>query len=175
MEKETKKTEQKSAFSGKKIVVLVGVLVILIIAAVVIWKMQQPKNQPDPVTSGETTDVTMMEIETPYGTLKYPSTYEDVLVCEETKEGDAVIEAFYSNVFEEKVELFTVYFQKPEEGTMIGYIEKEDEKIAVSIEVSEQEPPADGTDSQKEKHSLMIDGVNDVIVSLASFEGYVEE
>lgn len=173
MEKNEDKLVKKKIIPSKKNIFMICILFILIVVALIL-KMQE-KKQEDFVSSGEPIEVTMLEIKTLYGNLKYPSTFKDIFVYEETIDGDVVIEDFYSMVSDEKIKMFTVYFCKPEVGTLLGYIQKDGEKIPVSIQMSENVLNEDYAENQKKTYYQMVDGVNDVIASITSFDAFIGE
>lgn len=173
MLKNEDKQERRKVLLGKKNIALILILCILVIVAFVLKTRE--KKQDSYVSSGEPTEVTMLEIKTPYGDLMYPSTFEEFLLYEETVDGDVVSEKFYSMLADKKTEMFTIYFGKPEEGTLIGYILENEENIPVSVQISENMLNEAYEENQKNTYHQMVDGVNDVIASLSAFETFVAE
>lgn len=178
------------------LIALVCVCVAIIVCLLVMWpKSESGNNTSEPVIDTEvmedkeitdqtqpavssvtdTDTVEMLEIETKYCILKYPAVWGDYLEVEENEENGVLTEIFYCCIDDKSVELFSVYFNAPETGNLIGYLTEGDNKVPCNVEFSDFVPEETWTEDEQNIYYGMGEGINEVMQSVMENEKYSEK
>ena len=118
--------------------------------------------------------IEMNEIDTPYCILKYPKEYFEYLYIEEIVENEVFSQKYYFEASNNKIELFTLYFNNKKIGYAIGSIKVGQDIIPFNIELSDYERDSLITDEEFDMVRNMQEAVNDIIQSFKENENYVE-
>jgi len=175
---------------GKIIGVIVLCIIVIVVIASILPKQEKINNtqtkeivdlkenngkiEKEENTLATVPEEEIIEFENPYCTLKYPAIWKSNLKYEESTEDGFFKGTFYFHSSNHEVEMFSIYFGNPELGTVLGYITKDEEKIPFSVDVKEYECDETWTEDEKELLNSMTDGVNEVIVSVTSSEGFIK-
>ena len=157
----------------KKNLTIIGAVLLIIavcMGGILLTKDQTPNN--DKSNLGE---IDALKVETKYGELYYPDTYED---CVETKINDenGYKVEFYGLVDgKEPQHIFDVCFNS-DDGDLLGYIDntKAEEIVNLSIDLIELDFDDSWTDDEMNFIYSMQDERNFVIDNLKRIDNYVE-
>lgn len=175
---------------NKNKIVILGLTVALAVSLtvnVVTWVLW-PKNQATnnmqhanttessttvPSTVKTQANVAMIDIDTPYGTLRYPAEYAEYLRYGSREENGIYMQIFYYLHGEETIEMFAVRFGNAESGTLIGSVEYEGQAVPCYITSSDFIPDETWSAEEDERYSAMLMAINDVIASVQVWENYI--
>ena len=158
--------------------ILAVALAISLTVNAVLWIMwpkdaaKSPMIDPVDTTTTTTAVKKMSDIETPYGTVQFPASFENVRHQATENDGTYTLTFSYTRG-EEVIEMFSVHFGNEGMGTLIGFVNKDG--VNVPFTVSSCEAPDDSAWSEQEKEhfkALMI-AVNDVIASVEAWENFL--
>ncbi len=125
--------------------------------------------------SSDTQEEKVILVETPYGNLSYPYTFEEILTWENEDDADVVRYVFYAIVDDERIAVFDISFTDQALGNanFLGEI-KNDDGTAVNVYFTAyDEIVIDGmTDDQKNIVYTAQETVNDVISSLYNISSF---
>lgn len=129
---------------------------------------------PD-VSTDETGEffIEMMDIETPYIVLKYPSQWLDFLETEENNENGVYSKSFYCKIGDRKIEMFSIYFGEIDFGTEIGYITVNGNVVKFSVDSTAFIPDDTWTDGEKKVFDAMSYGINHIIDSVVESKNFL--
>ena len=173
------KSPKRMGKKQRNLILMIGCVVLLIL--IVIALKLGNKNDTsiaEKVVGSEDNAIkagAMMEIDTPYGYLKYPQKFEKWIDIADTSDADELAITFYTSVTGDEVKMFTVCFGDEDKGEFIGYVTENDTKIPVTIEVFQEEIDDNISEDKMETYYDMVDGVNEILKSIMNFETYTEE
>lgn len=157
------------------LVVFAVVLVVVLTACFFMLSKKDPNAEHYAPAIIYDESVAPLEFETPYCVMHYPSHWKDYIQVEEITEKDVLAEIFTCEISGNEYPLFTIYFGESAEGDRFGYITLEGEKIPVSVVCAPFSGDAKLTKEDETNLYAMMEGVNDVLQSIASAEGYTAE
>lgn len=146
--------------------VLCGALAAAVIGALIVSGGHGSGQAPDPDAA--------VEIQTAYGTLRFPEAYIDHLHHKETKEGQVTTEVFSMVLDEAEQELFHISFGDAEDDSTVGYLHTEQGLVAVSLYVAELDMEVFPDDEAREHYLQMRACVDTVLESITSDERFSE-
>ncbi len=129
-------------------------------------------SEPTHVTDA-TTDPAFFELETPYATLRYPMQWADRFRTEAVEENGVFSEVFYATVNGAERELYRVMFGDTDTGTLIGYLEVNEESVPFSVYTTSEMPDDTWSEEDTLTFQAMLASVNDVIESVTSLERFL--
>ncbi len=114
---------------------LVAILSLQVVILVKIGKPAEPveESEEDEVVK---VDVSVVQVDTPYGVLKYPSQWIDQMMVVDKKVDGVDTIIFSANLNGKVCDLFTVVFGGEEADGYVGYIKHNGTKISVGIKVA---------------------------------------
>ena len=163
-------------------VISVVVLVVFIVLTVYISSQISSKaNNSDSANSTlsnvessqlESENYEMLDIETDYCVLKYPSQWEKYLEVKDDTTDGVFTKTFLCNISNLNIKMFEIHFGKSEIGDLVGYITTGDEKTPVYVEYGEFS--GDNSLSKDDETIIyaMFEGVNDVVQSIKKSNGF---
>lgn len=117
-------------------------------------------------------EIDSFEIETEHCTLYYPLTWAEQIEVEFSEEAGYKVE-FWGNVDgKEAKHLFNICFNS-DDGDLLGYFEREDEVVNVSVERIDLDFDSDWTEEEQNQIYAMQEEMNYVIDMLNKDENYV--
>ena len=167
------KTNKKTS---KTTVVLIIIIVILALAlAAFAIQALLPSSSPSGssgVSAENTSKDPMVEIKTPYCTLEYPQRWKDSMSVKESEQNGVLAETFYAVISGKEYALYTVYFGDALSGDLYGYLPYEDTNVAVHIECHKLAESAGLSEEEAMQFYEMIEGVNEIALSISAAPGY---
>ncbi|MBE6763301.1 MAG: hypothetical protein E7553_02955 [Ruminococcaceae bacterium] len=114
----------------------------------------------------------MIGIETPYGTVKFPASFEGVRHQAGEQDGVYSVSFFYSHG-EEDIEVFAVHFGNEEKGTLIGHIDKDNILVPFTVTSCEGSVDEMWEEQEQERFRALMMAVNDVIASVEAWDNFL--
>ena len=112
-------------------------------------------------------DKERVSVETEYVTLRYSGIYEGKLTHSEAVQDGVAVEVFSTTVGGGQREMFRIYFNAETQGTVMGYITRGAEEIAVSYQVSEYEEDSFASAEEMDAYYELMDALQDVLSSVS--------
>lgn len=170
----------KQTWVSVVLAVALAVSVTINIMLCVVWPRDSsdvPTTDPVNTTTATATVATavhkdMIDIETPYGTVKYPSEFQQVRYQSSEHNGVYTLTFTYLHG-EDTVELFAAHFGDEEQGTLIGYVKKDDADIAFTVTSAQATQDDAWTTEEQEYYKSLMMSINDVIASVQAWDGFV--
>lgn len=163
--------------SGKKWMIAAAVIVIAALAAVLIFALNGNSEEDGiPMGKSSVAETADGEVETPVGTLVFPTEWADRVWTEDASSGDLYSEKFYSSVGKDEVLLFELSVGADGVGYRLG--SAPDETGAMQelwLNISVIEPESSWTEEQVSQINLLQSCVNDLIEQIRELDGFREE
>lgn len=127
------------------------------------------ENSGDP---GKVTDISTIEFQTPYCTLRYPEQWKDQVTVKKSAVDGGLTVTYCAVIAAKQYELFTVCFGESSKGELFGYLPGDGNIIPVYIECHKITEDAGLTEGEQALFYSMMEGVNEVSRSISSTAGY---
>ena len=166
------KTDKKITKTNLVLIIIIVILALALAAFVIKELLPSSSSSDADGSTGISAASPVAEIKTPYCTLKYPQRWEDSMSVKETEENGVLAEAFYAVISGEEYALYTVYFGDALVGDLYGYLPYEGANVAVHIECHKLTDSAGLSEEEAMQFYEMIEGVNEIALSISSAPGY---
>ena len=155
--------------------ILAVALAVSLTVNIVLW-IVWPKDGVPTVDPSDTTTTTvykdMIDIKTPYGTMKFPAAFDDVR--HEASEKDGVYTVSFSyHRDEEAMEMYAVHFGDEERGTLMGYVQQNGKDVPFTVTSTKEFAEVEWAEEEQDHIKALMMAVNDVIASVQQWEGFV--
>ena len=170
-------------------IVLAVMLVASLTVNIVFWAIWPDKTSENPViepvntttttssSAAPTTTTTIYKdltaINTPYGVVKFPTSFTDVRY-ESTEEDGVYTLSFRYVREEEEVEAFAVHFGDEEKGSLIGYVTYNDELVPFTVTSADAYVDEDWASEEQDYFKGLMMAINDVIASVQAWDSFSE-
>lgn len=144
--------------AGVLLVILVGLVLLLTL-------LPGEKNEFEPGATNASGEA-MVQIETPYAVLEFPAKWSDQLDYQGSEDNGVYTGNFYCCIGDQKLEIFRVYFNNAEAGSLIGFVDHDGKPVAFSVESFETEETDNWTEDERYIITGMTEGINDVITAV---------
>ena len=178
-DKEITKTIKNIAKTNKKtskttvVLIIIIVILALALAAFAIQALLSSSSASDAEDStGAAVENPTVGINTPYCTLEYPQRWKDSMSVKESEANGVLAETFYAVISGKEYALYTVYFGDTLVGDLYGYLPYEDTNVAVHIECHKLAESAGLSEEEAMQFYEMIEGVNEIALSISAAPGY---
>lgn len=132
--------------------------------------------QMEPETTVETTESEQVHtIETAYIPFRISDSFMQDISHQEITEGDIAMEIFCMKTADTPMELFRIYFNDRDSGTMIGNLNIGEKMIPVTVIVSEYSAEAFQDEEQMNRYYFVMDALSEVLLSVRSHSAFVYE
>lgn len=115
-----------------------------------------------------------IEIDTTYGTLKFPASMEENLRHKEVTEGNVTMEVFYMLLPKVERELFRIYYNAPSMGSALGYLKADTQQVSVTYAVCDYSREDFSDEASWKLYSSMMDGFSMLLNSIQNDERFTQ-
>ena len=140
------------------------VVAFLLVSVVVFSSCSKPQQQA----------VQTIDIQTIFGTIKYPAELEGYLRHDEITSAGVTMEVFYMQLPNGELELFRIYFGEDIPEGKMGYLLVDGREMPVSYATCEYGREDFPNSTSWERYFVMMDGFNIVLRSIVEMPGFSE-
>ena len=172
-------TEQREKTSRKitsRQVLIIGLIVLLAIAAVLFFTLKNGQTDDDPAYSDKeavNAEENAVKISTPVGDLAIPHELADSAKIEDVSENGQYVLRFFEKVSADQVLLFEISFGTDENGYKLGNaLDSEGNEENIWLNISAIEKKADWSEDEFAKINNLQSYVNDIIDQINQLESF---
>ena len=126
------------------------------------------------VPTEPTTPKELMDVQTPFGVMQYPTMYKDYLVHEGVEDSDGYVHVFSYSDENNTIEMFRIHFASGDVPALLGTVTHNGETRNVGVSSTDFTPDDTWTAEEIDRFRSMMMAINDVLASVQAWSNFTK-